>query len=676
MSDDFLSCDGIGDRIYRHDGFSSAIKDWIWVWPDLEAPLALAWDGSNLLWYCDSLGSEKIYKHSGFTPPIIDSFSPPGTNVQGLCWDGTNLLSVDEFLDKIYKHDGFSSTILDSFPTPAGACLGVAWDGTDLLSVDLLTEKIYKHSGFSSSITDSFSKPGFPKKLDWYGGNLYSGDGAAEEFYKHDGFSSSITDSFPIPATSLSGLVWGTGMAPPSQFGRPGGDISVGSWSPFPASPTTLWDKIDEQFDNRDTDYIFSDTKGDECEFSLPGLTDPETGLNHFLACIAKCPAGAGKGESLYIALVENGTVRAQSPTHPVGRVFWEYIRYDLTEAEANSITNYANLRLRIHIVEVGGGEPIRVTQAEFKCPPAPVAPQTLIPDGIASLEAFGTAELWQGWVLQPSAIGSLEAFGTLKTNFKMFPSAIGSLEAVGIPSVIQKILLPSGIGSLEAFGNGKLNLKLFPEFVPSAEGFGTSKLNLRLLLSAIESSEAFGAAQLNLRLLMQAIASEEAFGTLEVIFGIISISPDGIASLEAFGIPYVRGLLFYIGTLAGLICGVEPEHFPGILDFKARLEPKSLIGGKLEDKYLTSGKLEERVLLIGKLKDDDITVAELEERSVTEGELEEKVVVSAKLDEKVTIGAKLENRIAMTGRLESKFMASARLETSLVTKGKLEECP
>jgi len=331
--------------------------------------MAIAWDGSNLL--SSSLSTDIIYKHSGFSDSILDSFAPPGHDTHGLAWYGGNLYSCDCALDKVYKHDGFSSTILDSFTSPDTTPYGLAWDNGNLLSAGNETDKIYKHDGFSASIIDSFFPPGtIPSGLAWYGGNLYSGDGGLYKFYKHDGFSSTIIDSFNSPYNSPTGVAWALGISPPSQFGRPNGDITVGSWSPFPSSPTTLWDKIDEQFRNGNTDYIESDLDEDECELSLTDVTDPETGLNHVIRCYAKCPAGKGKAEKLYIALVENGTVRAQSPATAVERTgpYWTLIEYTLSEAEANAIQNYANLSLRFHIVDVSEGEPIRVTQAEFRC--------------------------------------------------------------------------------------------------------------------------------------------------------------------------------------------------------------------------------------------------------------------------------------------------------------------
>ena len=156
-----------------------------------------------------------------------------------------------------------------------------------------------------------------------------------------------------------------------AQFGRPDGDILLGSWSPYPSSPTTLFDKIDEETPNNDTDYIVSSIDEDECEVSLGDVTDPGVGTGHVIRCYAKSPAGGQAGEQMWIALVENGTIRGQSSVATINRTAYGLIEYTLSEAEADAIQNYSNLRLRFHITKTDPDEPIRITQAELEVPDA-----------------------------------------------------------------------------------------------------------------------------------------------------------------------------------------------------------------------------------------------------------------------------------------------------------------
>lgn len=212
-----------------------------------------------------------------------------------------------------------------------------------------------------------------------------------------------------------------------TQFGRPDSDISVGAWSPYPADPTTLFDKINEETPNGDTDYIHSDLDEEECEVGLTNVNDPEIGTGHKIRCYAKSPSGGGAKEQMTIALVENGNVRGTSPAANVDRTVYGLIEYTLSEAEANSIGNYANLRLRFHITKVNGGEPIRITQAEFECPDA-------------TEEHSGSSSI--------SGNGSLAGVAKKGGKQSSLISAKGALVAVGLVALL-------GISSI--FGGGEL---------------------------------------------------------------------------------------------------------------------------------------------------------------------------------------------------------------------------
>jgi hypothetical protein len=77
----------------------------------------------------------------------------------GITWDGSNVVSLDNNTDKHYLHSGFSSSISDSYTLTYSEPEGISWDLSNVLCVDddPGAEKHYKHSGFSSSISDSYS---------------------------------------------------------------------------------------------------------------------------------------------------------------------------------------------------------------------------------------------------------------------------------------------------------------------------------------------------------------------------------------------------------------------------------------------------------------------------------------------------------------------------------------
>lgn len=202
-----------------------------------------------------------------------------------------------------------------------------------------------------------------------------------------------------------------------SQFARPDSDINIGSWSPYPADPATLFDKLDEETQNGDTDYIYCDIDEDECEIGLSGVIDPESAVGHVIRCYAQCPGGAGAKEYMTMSLVENGNVRASAGSVLINRLAYTLIEYTLSEAEANSIVNYANLRLRFHINVVSPGEPIRITQAELE-----------VPD-VAGEEHSGSG----------SISGNGSATGTIKKGGlgSALKSAGGTLLALGLAGML-----------------------------------------------------------------------------------------------------------------------------------------------------------------------------------------------------------------------------------------------
>lgn len=381
-----------------------------------------------------------------------------------------------------------------------------------------------------------------------------------------------------------------------TQFGRPQSDVTVGSWSPFPASPTTLWDKTNEGTPNDDTDYIVSSTDEDECELGLTSVNDPGVGTGHIIRCTARVLNGGGSTERIIISLVENGSVRGSSGVMVVSRGAYALIEYTLLEAEANAITNYANLRIRIHVDRTDVDEPIRVTQAEFEVP-SPVA-QTLIPTGVESLENFGSLLLNAQQTLLPAGAVSSEGFGTAFMNVQqtLISSGIGSLEGFGTSFLnLQQTLIPGGIPSLEVFGGGALALRLLlsaigseevfgahevvfsiqsliPSGIASLEAFGNGRLNFYLFPSPVISQEGFGSSKLGFRIFPASVLSGEGFGTLFINLQ-QTLLPSGIASLEAFDIP----------TLSAIIIpeGVESAVSFGNTLFKLEILPSGIVSAE-----------------------------------------------------------------------------------------------
>lgn len=106
----------------------------------------------------------------------------------------------------------------------------------------------------------------------------------------------------------------------------------------------------------------------------------------------------------------------------------------------------------------------------------------TLLPSGIASAEAFGTASISRGTVIvSPSGITSGEAFGSATVSngsVIIIPTGISSGEVFGLPTVQPGtiVVVPSGIASAEGFGTATMlvgELIVYPSGIPSGNVFG-----------------------------------------------------------------------------------------------------------------------------------------------------------------------------------------------------------
>ena len=135
--------------------------------------------------------------------------------------------------------------------------------------------------------------------------------------------------------------IYPVGAAPLSTFWamvqilHSGSDISAGGWTP--SAGGVLWDMLDEAVPS-DSDYITTSTAS-TCEVAFGAGLDPLSSIGHTVRYRAK-----GDG-NLTVSLIE-GTTTIASHVPAITSTYGTF-QFTLTDAEANSITNYANLRLR-----------------------------------------------------------------------------------------------------------------------------------------------------------------------------------------------------------------------------------------------------------------------------------------------------------------------------------------
>lgn len=136
------------------------------------------------------------------------------------------------------------------------------------------------------------------------------------------------------------------------QILRPDADVSAGAWAPTPTSPTTLYDKVDE-VTRSDADYISSE-QAPSSSAAILGLTsgsDPVSSANHDLNYAIRKDASGGSQIDATVELVEDpsGTPVARATyNHTDVANTWTEYNQTLSGGEADSITDYADLGIRI----------------------------------------------------------------------------------------------------------------------------------------------------------------------------------------------------------------------------------------------------------------------------------------------------------------------------------------
>lgn len=149
-----------------------------------------------------------------------------------------------------------------------------------------------------------------------------------------------------------------------AQFGYPTSDITRGSWTDQ-GGGATHWGNLDEA-SYSDTDYIQANNlTANACEVRVNSLTDPASSSNHVVHLRVQ-KAGSGT-ITLTVDLVENTTVRAtRSITLTTS---WADQSFTLTAGEADSITDYTNLRIRFTSTCASSSRYCRVSWANVEVP-------------------------------------------------------------------------------------------------------------------------------------------------------------------------------------------------------------------------------------------------------------------------------------------------------------------
>ena len=162
-----------------------------------------------------------------------------------------------------------------------------------------------------------------------------------------------------------------------TQYARPDSDVSNnGSWDLSDGSD--LYALIDESSTD-DSDYVSVSDPGDaDFIVGLSDVTDPSSAADHKVYYRASDDS-AGDG-ALTVVLLETTTARATSLNESMSDSVAQYT-FTLSSAEANSISNYNNLRLSFSANdEMAMGLTVKVTQAWFQCPDSGGGGSSIVP--------------------------------------------------------------------------------------------------------------------------------------------------------------------------------------------------------------------------------------------------------------------------------------------------------
>lgn len=155
------------------------------------------------------------------------------------------------------------------------------------------------------------------------------------------------------------------------QFARPvTPDISTGGWTPTP-----IFDEIDDVTPDDGTTEVLSadDPSSDTMEVSLSAVTDPTSSANHvvrFRHQHTTTGGGSAPTMTLDVSLYQGTTLIATTQVAPT-KTTWITDTIALSGGEADSITDYSDLRIRFVANKTGGNRVFRihVTWGELEVP-------------------------------------------------------------------------------------------------------------------------------------------------------------------------------------------------------------------------------------------------------------------------------------------------------------------
>lgn len=151
-----------------------------------------------------------------------------------------------------------------------------------------------------------------------------------------------------------------------TQHLRPASTVTASSWT---ASSTTLHGDTDEGIDNADDAATYAQCLFDntDMELALEEGTDPLTDTLHVLQWRARRAGAYFTDCQSQVELYEGATLIATGTGVHGGS--YSTATYTLTSAEANAITDYTDLRVRVRFTNNMGAAHMHLTAIELDIP-------------------------------------------------------------------------------------------------------------------------------------------------------------------------------------------------------------------------------------------------------------------------------------------------------------------
>lgn len=159
-----------------------------------------------------------------------------------------------------------------------------------------------------------------------------------------------------------------------AQFGRPDNDDSIGSWTDDGGGTTNIFENINQVTPN-DSDYVRSEVDPSSSVYitGLSSVTDPVSSSGHIVRYRYQKGESGGGAPGVIDVIIElrEGTSVIASQTHNGITTTVTAGTFTLTGGEADSITDYSNLNIRLTSDKSSGTRTSwgQITWAEFEVP-------------------------------------------------------------------------------------------------------------------------------------------------------------------------------------------------------------------------------------------------------------------------------------------------------------------